>query len=88
MTEQPEVVMYGTATCPYCAAARTLLDRKSVEYTEISVANDSDKRARMEKLSGGRTVPQIIIDGEPIGGFDELYELDASGQLDELLQRG
>ena len=85
MAAQAKVVMYGTAYCPYCVAARTLLAKKGVQYEDISVFDDKAKRAEMETKSGGHTVPQILIDDRAIGGFDELYELDESGELDRLL---
>lgn len=87
MGNQARVVMYGTAYCPYCSAARMLLTKKNVSYEDISVADDAERRAEMEKLSGRRTVPQIFVDDEPIGGFDELYELDQNGELDKILGR-
>lgn len=87
MGEQPKIVMYGTPYCPYCSAARMLLKKKNATYEEISVSDDAPRRAEMEKLSGRRTVPQIFIDEEPIGGFDELYELDQQGELDRILGR-
>lgn len=77
--------MYGTATCPYCMAARMLFKKKGVEFDDISVSNNPELRAEMEQRSGGRTVPQIFIDEEPVGGFDDIYELDEKGELDELL---
>jgi len=80
------VVMYTTATCSYCIRAKQLLDKKGVEYTETRVDLDSDLRVEMERLSGRRTVPQIFINDQHIGGFDDLYALDVSGKLDELLQ--
>ena len=79
------VVLYGNATCPYCAAARMLLTKKGVAFTDISVAGDPALRAEMEARSGRFTVPQIFIDDSPIGGFDELYALDKSGELDKIL---
>lgn len=85
MTKQAKVVMYGTATCPYCMAARMLFKKKGVEFDDISVSNNPELRAEMEQRSGGRTVPQIFIDEEPVGGFDDIYELDEKGELDELL---
>lgn len=85
MGQQPKVVMYGTVTCPYCAAARMLLTKKGVTFEDISVAKNPELRSRMERVSGGYTVPQILINDEPVGGFDEIYELDERGELDELL---
>lgn len=83
--EKPQVVIYGTETCSYCAAARMLLKKKGVQYEDIIVSRDDGKRAEMERLSGGSTVPQIFIDGEPIGGFDDMYALDKDGRLDAML---
>ncbi len=85
MNENPEVKLYGTRMCPYCLAARMLLKNKGVDFEDIPVDNDRELRQEMEKLSGGRTVPQIFIAGKPIGGFDELQTLDSSGELDQLL---
>jgi len=79
------VVMYGTAMCPYCAAARMLLTKKKVTFEDISVSGDAALRATMEQLSGQRTVPQIFIDDKPVGGFDDIYELDQKGELDRML---
>ncbi|MEM7121110.1 MAG: glutaredoxin 3 [Pseudomonadota bacterium] len=81
-----EVVMYSTMFCPFCMRAKALLKDKGVDFEEIDVMFDSAKRAEMtERSGGGRTVPQIFIDGEPIGGFDELNALDKEGRLDGLL---
>lgn len=79
--------MYATPTCPYCSAARMLFKKKSVEFDEISVANDKELRTQMEELSGASTVPQIFVNDQPIGGFDEVYELDQQDELDPLLGR-
>ena len=81
----PNIVIYGTETCSYCSAARMLLKKKGLDYEDILVSRDPELRAKMERLSGGRTVPQIFINDRPIGGFDELYALDKSGELDEIL---
>ncbi len=77
--------MYSTATCPYCSAARMLFKKKGVEFDDISVASEPTLRAKMEELSGRRTVPQIFVDDQPVGGFDDIYELDQQGELDKLL---
>ena len=82
---KPKVVLYGTAFCPYCLAARMLLKKKGVDFEDISVSGDDGLRNKMEQLSGGRTVPQIFIDDKPIGGFDDMNKLDREGQLDEML---
>lgn len=82
------VVMYATRYCPYCMRARSLLDDKGVEFQEIRVDNDWEKRREMEVKSRRRTVPQIFIGGRHVGGYDELRALDLAGQLDPLLFAG
>jgi len=64
-----------------------LLKKKGIDFEEVLVSRDDALREEMQRLSGRRTVPQIFIDGQPIGGFDELYSLDQDGQLDKLLGR-
>lgn len=81
-----KVELYTTMWCGYCARARALLKKKGVEFTDIDVDSDSDKRAEMVARSGGgRTVPQIFINDEHIGGSDELVALDLAGELDRKL---
>ena len=81
-----KVEIYSTQYCPYCMRAKALLKSKGVEFEEIDVADDPELRARMVALAGGRrTVPEIFINGEIIGGCDELYALERSGELDLLL---
>jgi glutaredoxin 3 len=77
--------MYTTRWCGYCVRAKSLLDGKGVEYEEILLDDDPVFRQSLHELTGGWTVPQIVIDGKPIGGFTELWRLDKSGQLDEKL---
>jgi len=79
------VVIYSTAYCPYCTAAKVLLRSKNVAFEEIDVTDDAARRVEMEQLSQRRTVPQIFIDGRSIGGFDEARHLDVTGELDRLL---
>ena len=80
------VEIYATMFCPYCARAKNLLEKKGVPYVNIDVIEHSDKRDEMVKRSGGRqTVPQIFIDGEHIGGSDDLYALERAGKLDAKL---
>jgi len=82
------VLIYSTASCPYCQAADRLLARKGVKDIErVRVDLEPAKRAEMRQKSGRSTVPQIWIDGRHIGGSDELHELDDSGQLDPLLAK-
>jgi GrxC family glutaredoxin len=80
-----KVLVYSTNYCPYCAAAKALLRAKGVPFEEIDVSNDPARRAEMEQLSGRRTVPQIFINGRSIGGYDDVRQLDATGELDRLL---
>jgi glutaredoxin 3 len=81
-----KVEIYSTSYCPYCMRAKALLRSKGVAFEEIDVTDDAELRAKMIKLAGGRrTVPEIFINGEIIGGCDELYELEQSGELDALL---
>ena len=79
------MTLYGNATCPYCGEARMLLVKKGVPFKDIDVAGDAGRLTEMKDRSGGTTVPQIFIGDSPIGGFDELYALDKSGELDKLL---
>ena len=81
------VEIYSSPFCGFCMRAKALLDGKGVEYTDIDVMMDGDKRNEMMKRSGGdHRVPQIFIGGEHIGGCDELVGLDRAGKLDALLQ--
>jgi glutaredoxin 3 len=77
--------MYTTAWCGYCVRAKALLDSKGIEYEEIRVDDDPAFRQKLLELTGGWTVPQILLDGRPIGGYTELWQLDKSGRLDEAL---
>jgi glutaredoxin 3 len=75
------IAMYTTASCGYCDRARVLLQERGLPYEEIRVDDDPAFRAKLLDLSGRWTVPQILIDGRPIGGYTELRELDRRGQL-------
>ena len=77
--------MYTTRWCGYCVRAKALLDSRGLEYEEISLDDDPSFRQRLLELTGGWTVPQIVVDGRPIGGYTELWQLDRRGALDELL---
>lgn len=85
MSEIPEIVVYSSPLCGYCAAAKNLLERKGVEYTEIGTLADPSRREEMIARSKRRTVPQIFIGETHIGGYDDLHALDVSGALDTLL---
>jgi glutaredoxin 3 len=82
----PSIVMYVTGWCPYCQRARGLLAKKGLEFTEINVEEDGKLREEMIARSGKRTVPQIFIGDKPVGGCDDLFALDGSGELDRLIQ--
>ncbi len=80
------VEIYTTPICGFCTAAKRLLDSKGVGFTEIDVMRQPARRQEMTRRApGARTVPQIFIDGAPIGGCDELYALERAGRLDALL---
>ena len=76
--------MYTTAWCAYCIRTKALLDAHGLEYEEISLDDDPEFRRRLLDLTGGWTVPQILIDGRPIGGYTELWQLDRAGELEQL----
>jgi glutaredoxin 3 len=79
------VQMYTTEWCGYCVRAKALLRSKGVDFEEINLDDDPRFRQKLLELTGAWTVPQILIDGEPIGGYTELWQLDKSGRLDERL---
>jgi glutaredoxin 3 len=80
--------MYTTLICPYCIRAKMLLKAKGVTYEEIDVTRDHEAREWLVKATGGRrTVPQIFINEESIGGFDEMRALDRAGELDKKLSQ-
>ncbi len=80
------VEIYTTPFCPYCHAAKRLLDRKGIAYAEIDVSRDPDLRVAMiRRANGRRSVPQIFIGDTHVGGSDDLHALEAAGKLDPLL---
>lgn len=80
------IEIYTSPFCPFCHRAKRLLDEKGVQYDEIDVFSDPTlKKAMIERADGRRTVPQIFIANEGIGGCDELYALEGEGRLDALL---
>lgn len=84
-----DIEIFTTQVCPYCVRAKRLFDKKGVSYREIDVSTDADLRESMMARAGGRrTVPQIFIDGEHIGGCDDLYALESKGGLDGKLGIG
>jgi glutaredoxin 3 len=76
-----EVTVYTTTMCGYCVAAKRLLSARKIAYREVDVSGDREKRAWLVRASGQRTVPQIFIGDESIGGYTELAALDGSGEL-------
>ena len=81
------IEIYSTQVCPYCVRAKDLFNRKGVSFTEIHVDGDDALRMKMVERAGGRrTVPQIFINDQHIGGCDDLYALDHAGKLDALLK--
>lgn len=83
---QPDIVMYMTDWCSYCQRARGLLSKKGLKFTEIDVAGEGKSREEMIARSGRVTVPQIFVGDRHIGGCDDLFALDAAGELDRLIQ--
>jgi len=84
MAEKVEI--YTKWGCPYCVAAKSLLDKKGVTYEEYDVTMGGPKKAEMlARVPGARTVPQVIVNGRPLGGFDDISALDSRGGLDPIL---
>lgn len=81
-----EIIIYTKGYCPYCTKAKTLLTAKGQNFTEISLDTNPERLQEMIDKSQRRTVPQIFINGQSIGGFDDLYALNQEGKLDELLK--
>lgn len=81
------VTLYTTSACPYCHAAKALLDQKGIAFREIDVSDDAEFDALIRR-TGWKTVPQIFIDEKMIGGFRELVELEGEGKLDQKLLGG
>jgi len=83
-----DIVLYVTLSCPFCVAAKQLLDDKGVDYQQIVISDSAEKRAEMLERSGGITsVPQIFIGDRHVGGCSDLQALEAEGKLDALLVR-
>ena len=83
---QPDIVIYLTGWCPYCQRARELLSAKGLAFREVNVDDDPKLREDMMERSGRRTVPQVFIGEKHIGGCDDLFALDGSGELDRLIK--
>jgi glutaredoxin 3 len=80
------LTIYTTEPCGYCRTAKALLHKRSISYEEINLAKDPTGRAELVKLTGMMTFPQVVIDGEPIGGYQELVQADRAGRLRELAE--
>lgn len=78
-----DVTIYTTRVCPYCVAAKRLLSQREIPYEEVDVTSDPDRRGWLAQTTGRRTVPQIFIGDEAIGGYDDLAALDKAGRLRE-----
>ena len=84
-TSNKPVLMYSSATCGYCGAARMLLTKKGVGFEDVLIDNDSEKRVEMLARTNRTSVPQIFVRDTHVGGFNELSALNLSGELDTLL---
>jgi glutaredoxin 3 len=82
----PEVVMYSTAVCPYCVAAKNFLKSRGLGWREVRVDLDHQERRRMMDLTRRTSVPQIFINGTHVGGYDDLVAMDRRGELAPLLE--
>jgi glutaredoxin 3 len=83
---QPTITVYVTGWCPYCQRAKSLLATKNLVFDEINVDDDAKFRQEMIERSGRRTVPQVFIGEAHVGGCDDLFALEGSGELDRLIQ--
>lgn len=83
----PNIEIYSTAMCPFCVSAKNLLKSKGLEWTELRIDSDTAAREQMLDRSGGRrTVPQIFVNDQHVGGFDDLVAADRSGKLAQMLE--
>lgn len=82
MTSQRRVVLYTAAFCAECERARALLERRGIAFEEVDLSADPGRCCELEALTGGRSAPQVVIDGRPIGGLAELAALDHAGGVD------
>jgi glutaredoxin 3 len=80
------VTIYTTEPCGYCRTAKALLDKRGIPYEEINLARDPEGRAELVRRTGMMTFPQVIIDGDSIGGYRELAQADRAGRLAELVE--
>jgi glutaredoxin 3 len=80
------VTIYTTEPCGFCRVAKSLLQKRNIRYSEVNMAKDPIGRAELVRLTGMMTFPQVVIDGEPIGGYQELVQADRTGRLSELVE--
>ena len=80
-----EIIVYTTDRCSLCTSAKALLERRGIQYEEVNLARDPDGRAELQRVTGMFSFPQIMIEGQTIGGFAELLAADREGRLGELL---
>jgi glutaredoxin 3 len=80
------VQIYSKKNCPFCVRAKALLDRKGISYEEIDAEGNDELRFWLAETSGQKTVPQIFVDGRPLGGFSDIEALDKQGKLDPVLR--
>ncbi len=85
MNRQPKIVIYGNDSCAYCAAARLLLTKKGLQFDDVVVSSDTERHKEMVRLTGSRSVPQILINDHLVGGFEDLCALEKDGDLERLL---
>lgn len=81
----PDIIIYSKTICPHCVRAKALLQRKGAEYTEILLDQNPEEMERMMERTGRRTVPQIYIGEHHVGGADDLFAAESTGELDKLL---
>jgi glutaredoxin 3 len=79
------ITVYTTNACPYCVRAKALLDARGLPYEEVNLGRDPETRAELAQKTGMMTFPQILVDEQLVGGFDELSAADRSGRLQELV---
>ena len=82
----PRVTVYTTEPCGYCRTAKALLHKRGIAYEEINLAKDPSGRAELVRMTGMMTFPQVVIDEQPIGGYQELVQADRAGRLSELAE--
>ena len=80
------LTIYTTEPCGFCRVAKSLLQKRNIPYSEINLARDPSGRAELVRITGMMTYPQVVIDGEPLGGYQELVQADRAGRLSNLAE--